>query len=361
MAASHRRSTVGDYFALQRGTTYKSRLLDQPGPVLLGLASIQRNGGFRTDALRTYGGDSPDKLLVHPGELYASLKDVTQSADLLGSVARLPRDHAVGRLTQDTVKLVPKGSDVPSDYLYWLLRTPQYRSYCRAHATGTTNLGLPREDFLAFPAPEPTRLQRGIVETLDVLEDKIELNRRMSETLEAIARALFKAWFVDFDPIRAMSEGREPGLSKPLAELLPNSFEDSQLGEIPKGWGVSTVYDEFALTMGQSPPGETYNEDGTGLPFYQGRADFQARFPRRRVFCTAPTRRANAGDTLISVRAPVGAINMAGEVCAIGRGVAAARHRSGSRTYTYQFMLAQEAVFQTFEADGVAPSLFRTI
>src|SRR5690606_36190383 len=152
------RATLGDYFTLQRGTTYKSRLLDQPGPVLLGLGSIQRNGGFRTDSLRTYGGKSPAKLIVQPGELYVSLKDVTQSADLLGAIARLPRAYPPGRLTQDTVKLQPNGSVVPMDYLYWLMRAPQYRSYCRSHATGTTNLGLPRDDFLAFPAPEPTRL-----------------------------------------------------------------------------------------------------------------------------------------------------------------------------------------------------------
>src|SRR5436190_6150941 len=85
-----RRKTLGDYFILQRGTTYKSRLLGRPGPVLLGLATIQRNGGFRADSLQTYGGESPDKLLVRPGEIYVSLKDVTQSADLLGAVARLP-------------------------------------------------------------------------------------------------------------------------------------------------------------------------------------------------------------------------------------------------------------------------------
>src|SRR5690349_17847894 len=113
MAGEVDRLTLGDYFTLQRGTTYKSRLLGQPGPVLLGLATIQRNGGFRTDSLVTYGGDSPAKLIVRPGELYVSLKDVTQSADLLGAVARLPRDHSPGRLTQDTVKLAPKAPDVP--------------------------------------------------------------------------------------------------------------------------------------------------------------------------------------------------------------------------------------------------------
>ena len=104
--------------------------------------------------------------------------------------------------------------------------------------------------------------------------------------------------------------------------------------------------------MGQSPPGSTYNETGEGLPFYQGRTDFGFRFPTQRVFCTEPTRFANIGDTLISVRAPVGDINMAAERCCIGRGVAAARHKTGSRSYTYHFMQALKDVFCTFEADG---------
>lgn len=242
MAASSRQ-TLGDYFVLQRGTTYKSKLLGQPGPMLLGLATIQRNGGFRSDSLKTYGGESPAKLLVKPGELYLSLKDVTQSADLLGAVARLPLDHAPGRLTQDTVKLEPRGADVPLDYLYWLLRTPQYRAYCRLHATGTTNLGLAREDFLSFPAPEPTPTQHRIVQALGMLDSKIELNRRINETLEETARALFKSWFVDFDPVRAKAEGREPGLPKPLADLFPSRLVDSELGEIPEGWEIGTLGD----------------------------------------------------------------------------------------------------------------------
>lgn len=128
----------------------------------------------------------------------------------------------------------------------------------------------------------------------------------------------------------------------------PSNFN----GEIPKGWKVGCVDDEFDLTMGQSPPGSTYNEDGEGLPFYQGRADFSFRYPIRRVYCTAPTRLAKAGDTLISVRAPVGDINMASEDCAIGCGVAAARHKTGSRSYTYYSMRGLEDVFEQFEPEG---------
>src|SRR5690606_17954367 len=107
---------IGEDFTLQRGTTYDSRLVGLPGPVLLGLTTIERNGGFRRNAITAYGGDSPDKLLVRPGEMYVALKDVTQAGDLLGAVARLPADYPVGRLTQDTVKLVPRLADVPFDY-----------------------------------------------------------------------------------------------------------------------------------------------------------------------------------------------------------------------------------------------------
>ena len=194
--------------------------------------------------------------------------------------------------------------------------------------------------------------QRAIAHILGTLDDKIELNRRMSETLEAMARALFKSWFVDFDPVRAKMEGRAPGLPKEIADLFPSRLVESEMGEIPEGWGATCVDDEFNLTMGQSPPGETYNEAGVGLPFYQGRADFEFRFPKRRVYCSAPTRFASRGDTLISVRAPVGDINLAAEDCAIGRGVAAARHKSGSRSYTYQFMHSIEDVFSRFDAEG---------
>ena len=96
-----------------------------------------------------------------------------------------------------------------------------------------------RIPLLAPPLPE----QRAIAHILGTLDDKIELNRRMNETLEAMARALFKSWFVDFDPVRAKAEGRDPGLPKPLADLFPDSFEDSELGEIPKGWEVGTLGD----------------------------------------------------------------------------------------------------------------------
>lgn len=250
------------------------------------------------------------------------------------------------------VRLDPRKAD-PIFYFYYL-QSHHGRAAIRsiveqgAGASGIRGSDLQALEVLWYPLLE----QRAIAHILGTLDDKIELNRRMNETLEAIARTLFKSWFVDFDPVRAKAEGRDPGLPEPLSALFPNSFDDSELGKIPRGWVVGCVDDEFELTMGQSPPGNTYNEVGDGLPFYQGRTDFGSRFPTRRVHCTAPTRLAKKGDTLISVRAPVGDINMAAEDCAIGRGVAAARHRTGSRSYSYQFMRSQEEVFDRFEAEG---------
>ena len=142
------------------------------------------------------------------------------------------------------------------------------------------------------------------------------------------------------------------GMDAATATLFPSTFQDSPLGKIPKGWEITTVGEEFNLTMGQSPPGSTYNEEEDGPPFYQGRKDFGFRYPARRVYCNAPTRFAKKGDTLVSVRAPVGDINMAGEKCCIGRGLAATRHKTGSRSYTYYAMQFLREDFALYEAEG---------
>lgn len=214
---------LGDLISIRRGTTYKSALLGRPGPYLLGLASIARNGGFRSDSLKTYGGESPESLLVRPGELFASLKDVTQAADLLGSVARLPHDEQPGRLTQDTVRLDVVSDRVDRDYLYWLLRTPKYREYCRAHATGTTNLGLPRDDFLGFPVRLPSLgEQRRIAEVLGALDDLIDTNNRLIEKSKSLSTTLFSS----------MLEERVQCRLGDIADVNPTKVKPKSSGEL---------------------------------------------------------------------------------------------------------------------------------
>lgn len=236
--------TLGRLVTLVRGTTYKSELLGLPGPVLLGLASIQRDGGFRGDSLKTYGGESAEKLLLRPGDLYVSLKDVTQSGDLLGAVSRLPKSVPLGRLTQDTVKLVFDENLYPPALLYWTLRTPEYRAYCRERGVGTTNLALSRDDFLAFQLPSVSSVRMELVALLDAIEARIDSLHQISAGLESIAQTLFKSWFLDFDPVRAKAEGREPeGIDTFTADLFASDFSHSELGSIPSGWKVARLGD----------------------------------------------------------------------------------------------------------------------
>ena len=255
--------------------------------------------------------------------------------------------------------LRPNVKLVEPRFLYACVFNPAFTEYLVTREKGAAYPAVSPDDIANAeirlpPLPE----QRAIAHILGTLDDKIELNRRMSQTLEAMARALFKAWFVDFDPVRAKMDGRWqrgqslPGLPAHLYDLFPDRLVDSELGEIPEGWGVDQIGNHFRVTMGQSPPGNTYNEKGDGLPFYQGRVDFGFRFPTRRVFCTAPTRLAEAGDTFVTVRAPVGDSNMALERCCIGRGVAAVRHASGAVSYTYYFVRSLKSVFERFEAEG---------
>ena len=218
-----------------------------------------------------------------------------------------------------------------------------------------------------------------------MLDDKIKLNRCMNQTLEEMARALFKSWFVDFDPVRAKAALKQHALhyhDNPVAEptgngaaptgewtveraraymdtmdpqilnLVADRLVESELGEIPAGWEAKALGKEFRITMGQSPPGNTNNQDGDGIPFCQGRTDFGFRFPTRRMYCRVPTRFAKLGDTLASVRASAGDINMSLEQCCIGHGVAAVRHIRSSKSHTYYSMKALRSRFEIFEAHG---------
>lgn len=113
----------------------------------------------------------------------------------------------------------------------------------------------------------PLSDQHSIAHILGTLDDKIELNRRMNETLEAMARALFKSWFVDFDPVRAKVEGRDTGFPSEISDLFPDEFVDSELGEIPKGWNIGTVQDLGEVICGKTPPTAEKSNYGNDVPF----------------------------------------------------------------------------------------------
>jgi type I restriction enzyme S subunit len=237
-------------------------------------------------------------------------------------------------------------------YIFYLIRSAAFQAALDADKThgamAADYVSLSQQYDFRFHFP-PISEQEGIISVLGALDDKIDLNRCMNETLEAMARAIFKDWFVEFGPTRAKMERRAPYLSTDIWAPFPDRLDNEG---IPKGWETSNVGAEFKLTMGQSPPGNSYNDVADGLPFFQGCTDFGARYPKRRMFCNAPTRIAAPDDTLVSVRAPVGDLNMAWERCCIGRGVAAVRHQSGHRGYTYYAMSHLQPELAAFEHTG---------
>ena len=129
--------------------------------------------------------------MLGPGDLFVSLKDVTQSADLLGAVACVPKYVGRGRLTQDTVKLTFKFPTTSRHIVYRALLTTEYRDYCRSHATGTTNLGLSRDDFLAYPVVQPNEeVQRAFDDVIENVEARAAAATAESRTLAAVRDAL---------------------------------------------------------------------------------------------------------------------------------------------------------------------------
>lgn len=172
-----------------------------------------------------------------------------------------------GWLNQHIFRVTPR-EDLARSFFYYLLRYLRPNFVAIASNKQTTGLGhVTRRDLenieVAYP---PLKEQRAIACILGALDDKIELNRRMNQTLEAMARAIFKSWFVDFDPVRARAAGQPPpGLTPDLAALFPDSFEDSELGKIPKGWRVVGLSEigtfQNGLALQKFPAG-----DGESLP-----------------------------------------------------------------------------------------------
>lgn len=154
---------IGHLLSLVRGTTYSGQLVGQPGPALLGLGSIVEGGGFREGRYKTYGGECPAKLMLFPGELFVALKGATKDGSMVGSVARVPPSVPSGRLTQDTVKLdfvAPRAG--LAHWLYRLLLTPDYRSYCANRVTGSAQAALSREDSRVFRPAAFRRSSRAV-------------------------------------------------------------------------------------------------------------------------------------------------------------------------------------------------------
>lgn len=225
------------------------------------------------------------------------------------------------------------------EYLRAFLSSRVFVEQAEKMATGSVikHFGPSHLRQMAITLPS-LREQVEIAEIFDMLDDRIIFLRETNATLESIAQALFKSWFVDFDPVRAKQAGRAPeGMDEATAALFPDEFEESELGLVPKGWHVAPLSSIATVIMGLSPKGDSYNSDGVGIPLINGPVEFGDYFPVRTKWTTASERLANVSDLIFCVRGSTTGRRVVsdGDYC-IGRGVCAIRAHNNHHGFLYQ-------------------------
>lgn len=247
MADSWREVQLGDVTDLVTGFPFKSQhYTDDPwDPRLVGGDNIIQ-GSLRWNNVRRWPRtmtDALDAYWLRPGDVVLAMDRPWIEAGLKRAV--IGDQDIPALLVQRTARL--RGSDeLDTAFLRYAIGSRGFTQYVLGVQTGTAVPHISPSQIRAFRfLLPPLRIQRAIAHVLGTLDDKIELNRRMNETLEAMARALFKSWFVDFDPVRAKADRRTPsGMDAETAKLFPSEFIESELGAIPKGWTATTLGSE---------------------------------------------------------------------------------------------------------------------
>lgn len=271
----------------------------------------------------------------------------SETIDELAMSCVAVKDYPRATYSGFTKRLRPKTAGIAyHKYLAFYLRSQLFRKAVTNNAFMTLRASFNEDifSFLNLYLPE-YKEQVKIGDMLYSMEQKIQLNKRICVELEAMAKTLYNYWFTQFD---FPDENGKPYRSSG-GEMVWN---DQLKRKIPKGWSAGQLSDIANITMGQSPSGDTYNENGSGTIFYQGCTDFGTRFPVPRVYTSAPTRFAKAGDILMSVRAPVGTLNIAMEDCCIGRGLAALNSKFGSQLHLLYTLSGFKQLFDVMDGNG---------
>ena len=230
-------------------------------------------------------------------------------------------DGEVGFGSTEYIVFRAKEGIADKDYLYYLICSPKVREPAIKSMVGSSGRQRVQTDVvknLEIDVP-PLVEQEKIGSFLKALDDKIALNDRINKNLEQQAQAIYQQMFID------------------------NASSD---------WTEGTLSDIADITMGQSPSGSSYNEDGNGTIFFQGRAEFGFRFPTVRLYTTEPKRMACANDTLMSVRAPVGDLNVAHTDCCIGRGLATIHSKNNHQSFVLYTMFSLKKQLDVFNGEG---------
>jgi type I restriction enzyme S subunit len=229
---------LGDHIHVKHGFAFKGQFFsDEPTEnILLTPGNFNIGGGFKSGKLKYYDGEIPEDYILSEGDILITMTDLSKAGDTLGYSAKIPPHSGITYLHNQRLGLVELLNDeLDLEYIYWLLRTRRYQYYIVSTATGSTvrHTSPKRIYGYEFDAPSDKEEQRQIAAILSSLDDKIELNLQMNQTLEKMAQAIFKEWFVDFN---------FPGFDGELVEGLP------------RGWRKGTVGDLISFKNGKSSP-----------------------------------------------------------------------------------------------------------
>ncbi|HMD84095.1 MAG TPA: restriction endonuclease subunit S [Terriglobia bacterium] len=191
-----------------------------------------------------------DNVLIQPDDL---LLNITGDGITFSRCCRVPSDVLPACVNQH-VSIIRVNQEIADPgYVLGFLTHPAVKTYIESFNAGGSRRAITKGHIESFRLPLPPREEQSVIaQILGALDDKLELNRRMNEALEAMARAIFKSWFVDFDPVRAKAEGRDRGLPKPLADLFPDSLDDSEFGKMPATWQIKALGDLIDLVYGKA-------------------------------------------------------------------------------------------------------------
>ena len=324
-----KKTKLGELISITRGKGLKGAFFAVEGDykrITLGNFDLVY-GGFKEDSSKSniyYSEPVSDKFILKKGDIITPL---TEQADgLIGSTAIIPESNKY-ILSQDIAKIDCDESKIDKDYCYYLLSTNLVRSQLIAGANKTsishTSTAAINDCIVWIPELEE---QKKIGTLLANIDQKISLNRQINDNLEAMARQLYEYWFVQFD---FPDENGRPYKSSGGKMV----WNDEIKQELPERWEVSALGNIMDINMGQSPKGASYNAIGEGLPFYQGCNEFGNIYPTIKKYTTDPVKTAKQHDILMSVRAPVGAINIANMDCCIGRGLCAVNNNYYTHLY----------------------------
>lgn len=231
-------------------------------------------------------------------------------------------------------------------YLKYYIQSEIGQKEILRNNSGSTVAGISAKTFSNILVRYPTKvIQQLIGDLLYRIDKKIEINNQINTELESMAKTLYDYWFVQFD---FPDENGKPYKSSG-GKMVYNSVLKR---EIPEGWQDKKLSDIANITMGQSPNGGSYNENGDGVIFFQGSTDFGWLFPSIRQFTNQPIRLAKKGDILLSVRAPVGDMNIANNDCCIGRGLAAMNSKESFDVFLFYVMKYFKTIFERRNSEG---------